>query len=169
MTPSTKDIIIRQAAVADVEAMRELRLEGLRNHPVAFGADYETDRNRTRQEWEIRVQESAVFLAWEGETAVGMAGIYPGRSSKTNHQAHIWGVYVRPALRGHGLCSKLITRCLAWARENQKKVVYIAAASSNTAAIRCYNACGFAVYGLQPTALYFDDTYYDELLMAQTL
>jgi RimJ/RimL family protein N-acetyltransferase len=163
------EITIRRATAADVEALRELRLEGLRSHPVAFGTDYETDSNRSRQEWEKRLQDSAIYMAWDGETAVGMAGIYPGRSRKTGHQASVWGVYVRPGFRDRGLAGKLIEHCLQWARESQLRIVYIAAASTNTAAIRCYARCGFSVYGLQPKALLYDGVYYDELLMAQAL
>ena len=35
------EIIIRHATSSDVDAFRELRLEALKNHPTAFGADYE--------------------------------------------------------------------------------------------------------------------------------
>jgi RimJ/RimL family protein N-acetyltransferase len=160
---------IRRVTEADVEALIDIRLEALQNHPVAFSADYENDLQRPLAEWLQRIGESPTFMAWDGDTAAGMAGIFSGWSSKTSHQGTIWGVYVRPAYRGRGLCEDLVRRCLEWARENGKKIVYIAAASNNTAAIRCYERCGFSVFGLQPTAICVDGRYYDELLMAQVL
>jgi ribosomal protein S18 acetylase RimI-like enzyme len=169
MTTTDNKLVIRRVGEDDVEALINIRLEALQNHPTAFSADYENDRQRPLAEWLKRIGESATFIAWDQETAAGMAGFFSGRSSKTSHQGHIWGVYVRPAYRGRGLGGDLVRRCLDWARENGSKMVYIAAASNNTAAIGCYERCGFSVYGLQPMAICVDGVCYDELLMAQEL
>ena len=169
MTKTDNEPAIRRVTEADVEALIDIRLEALQNHPVAFSADYENDLQRPLSEWLKRIGESPTFMAWDGDTAAGMAGIFSGRSSKTAHQGTIWGVYVRPAYRGRGLGGELVRRCLAWARENGKKIAYIAAAGNNTAAIRCYERCGFSVFGLQPMAICVDGRYFDELLMAQKL
>ena len=169
MTKAYNEPAIRRVTEEGVKALIEIRLEALQNHPVAFSADYENDLQRPLPEWLQRIGESPTFIAWDGETAVGMAGIFPGRSSKTNHQGTIWGVYVRPAYRGQGLGGALVRRCLDYARENGSKIIYIAAASNNTAAIRCYERCGFSVFGLQPMAICVNGRYYDELLMAQVL
>lgn len=169
MTTNEPEITIRQISTVDVEALRELRLEALRAHPVAFSADYNTELNRTPQAWKARIQDSPIFFAQAGNTMIGMAGFYRSRSSKTGHHGTIWGVYIRPDYRGHGLGDKLINQCIQWARENEVRMVYIAAAAVNTAAIRCYARCGFTVYGLQPMAIFHDNIYYDELLMAQAL
>ena len=160
---------IRRVTEVEVEALIDIRLEALKNHPVAFSADYEKELERPIEEWHKRVAESVVFIAWDGNSAAGMAGFFGGRSSKTNHHGDIWGVYVRPAYRGQGLGDRLVMRCLQHARDDDFTMVYIAAASSNTAAIRCYARCGFSVYGLQPMAVCVDGEYYDELLMAQRL
>jgi RimJ/RimL family protein N-acetyltransferase len=169
MTKAYNELAIRRVTEEDVKALIEIRLEALQNHPVAFSADYENDLQRPLPEWLQRIGENPTFIAWDGEAAAGMAGIFSGHSSKTAHQGTIWGVYVRPAYRIQGLGEKLVRRCLAWARENGKKVAYIAAASNNTAAIRCYERCGFSVFGLQPMAICVNGRYYDELLMAQVL
>ena len=163
------ELAIRRVREEDVQALIDIRLEALQNHPVAFSADYENDRQRPLPEWLQRIGESPTFIAWDGDTAAGMAGIFRGWSSKTGPQGTIWGVYVRPAYRGLGLGKALVLRCLDDARQNGCKIVYIAAASNNTAAIRCYERCGFSVYGLQPMAICVDGRYYDELLMAQKL
>jgi RimJ/RimL family protein N-acetyltransferase len=39
----------------------------------------------------------------------------------------------------------------------------------NTPAIRCYARCGFEVYGVEPQAIFYDNVFYDELLMAMKL
>jgi RimJ/RimL family protein N-acetyltransferase len=169
MRPARDEFTIRRIDEVDVDALRELRLEALRNHPVAFLSDYEAALGLTAGQWKQRVLDGAVFMAWAGETPAGMAGFYGGRSRKTSHQGTIAGVYVRAAYRGQGLAGELVNRCLEWARENGIRMVYLAAADSNTAAIRCYTRCGFRVYGVQPMAILHDGVYHNQLLMAQAL
>ncbi|MFN2141263.1 MAG: GNAT family N-acetyltransferase [Candidatus Promineifilaceae bacterium] len=160
---------IRRVTEVEVKSLIDIRLEALQNHPVAFSADYEKELKRPIPEWRKRIGEGAIFIAWDGNSEAGMAGFIGGWSNKTSHHGSIWGVYVRPAYRGQGLGDRLVMRCLQHARDEDFKMVYIAAASSNTAAIRCYARCGFSVYGLQPMAVCVDGEYYDELLMAQRL
>ena len=166
---ANNDLTIRRVTEEDVEALIELRLEALRNHPVAFSADYEKERDRSLPDWKKRIARSVIFVAWDGDSAAGMATFLRGASSKTSYHGNIFGVYVRPGYRGHGLGGRLVDRCVQWARDNDIPMVYIAAAATNTAAIRCYTRCGFSVYGLQPMAVKVDGIYYDELLMAQEL
>ena len=169
MMTTDYELASRRVGEADVQGLIDIRLEALQNHPVAFSADYDKELKRPLEEWLKRIGESATFIAWDGDREVGMAGFVGGWSSKTSHQGHIWGVYVRPEYRGQGLGDALVNRCLDYARVHGSKMVYIAAASNNTAAIRCYERCGFSVYGLQPMAICVDGVCYDELLMAQAL
>jgi len=169
MATTDHEITIRRVTEDDVQAMVDMRLEALRNHPVAFSADYEQELNRSLPEWKKRISRRVIFIAWDGEAPLGMATFLRSGSSKTNHHGNIFGVYVRPGYRSHGLGGKLVNRCIQWARENNIKTVYIAAAATNTAAVRCYTRCGFSGYGLQPMAVRVDGIYHDELLMAQEL
>ncbi|MFN2136529.1 MAG: GNAT family N-acetyltransferase [Candidatus Promineifilaceae bacterium] len=169
MVRNETSLTIRQIGVDDAGALREIRLESLHAHPVAFSADPAIDAARPLSEWQERIRANPIFMAWDGETAAGMTGFYRNPSYKTQHHGVIWGVYVRPAYRGLGLGGRLVTAAVDWARENGLKMAYIAAAAGNTAAIRCYARCGFSAYGLQPMAIYHDGVYHDELLMAQAL
>ncbi len=162
-------ITIRSVTVDDVAALREIRLEALRSHPTAFTADYKAAEERSTEEWQERIQESPIYFACDKDAVVGMSGFFRSRTEATKHHGWIWGVYVQPAYRGYGIAGAMIERSLRWAREQDLKIAYIAAAATNTAAVRCYARCGFSVYGLQPKAIYHDGRYYDELLMAQEL
>jgi len=44
MSTSQQDFQIRRLEPHDAAAYRDLRLEGLRNHPEAFGASWEDER-----------------------------------------------------------------------------------------------------------------------------
>lgn len=123
--------------------------------------------------WEERANHpeddpnQTIFFAVADDQLVGMCGIFRGTSPKTRHGATIWGVYIRPAWRGQKLVDQLIQACLAWARRQEVQLVKLAVVTTNTAAIRCYVRCGFAVYGVEPQAICYDGQYYDELLMVQ--
>jgi GNAT superfamily N-acetyltransferase len=174
MPTSAIEITISPATAGDAEAVRELRLEALRGHPEAFSADYEVDFNKSLTDWRNQLgrhngADSILYLAYSGSLLVGMTGIARGWSTKTIHTSTIWGVYVRPNFRRHGVARQLLEACVGWAAKQAVKVVKLAVVSTNTAAIQCYANCGFRVYGIEPKALFYDKFYYDELLMVREI
>lgn len=166
----SNEIIIRHATLSDVDSFRELRLEALKNHPTAFGADYEESAARPNEHWQERLRvdkdhEALFFAEYEGQL-IGMTGIFRGSSRKSQHDAAIWGVYVRPQWRRRHISEALIRSCLEWAKEQGLSIVKLAVVTTNQPAIRCYERCGFIRYGTEPKALCHDSVYYDEYLMA---
>ncbi len=170
----TSTIVIRQTCEKDVEAFRALRLNALKSHPEAFGADYEANLARPMGEWLDHVRpdpenNSTVYVAEYEDSLIGMTGIYRGKGPKARHSGFIWGVYVRGQWRGTRLADKLVSCCLDWAKEQQIHIVKLNVVTTNGPAIRCYHRCGFEVYGVEPQAIYYDGVYYDELMMAKRL
>ena len=166
-------IAIRQAQESDAGAYRELRLEGLHNHPEAFSADYAVNEQRPMTFWTERMRslgnENMIFFAVHENGLIGMCGIYRGDSPKTQHSAFVVGVYVRSKWRGLHIAEELIASCADWAVAQGIKILKLGVAATNTSAIRCYARCGFTVYGTEPQAIYTNSTMYDELLMTRTL
>ena len=164
-------IIIRQARESDAEAYRNLRLEGLKNHPEAFSADYVVNEQRPETFWVERIASlrdgNMLFFAAHENELVGTCGIYRGDSPKTRHSAYIVGVYVQSEWRGAGIVDELISICLEWAREHEIKILKLGVATTNIPAIRCYARCGFTVYGIEPQAICVNGVVYDELLMTR--
>jgi RimJ/RimL family protein N-acetyltransferase len=163
-------VSIRPATVDDAEAFRELRLEALRTSPTAFSADYDTDASYPISYWQARLQpndNNAILFAVADNKLVGMCGLYREISPKTRHFGVIWGVYVNQAWRGQGIARKLAHTAIDWAREHEVSRVRLFVVTTNIAAIQCYTACGFTVYGLEVQSLYYNGVYYDELLMAR--
>ena len=76
-----------------------------------------------------------------------------------------WGVFVSPDWRGLRIADYIIKKCLDWGQAHGVVVAKLGVNTSNMPAIRCYNRCGFSVYGLEPKAIYYDGVFYDELLM----
>jgi ribosomal protein S18 acetylase RimI-like enzyme len=164
-------VAIRPAVVEDAPAFRELRLQALRDHPVAFTADYDASLARPLEGWAERLtglgSRGQIFFAFHAEQLVGMTGIQAGDSAKTRHSAFVWGVYVRPEWRGAGIVDALIEACMAWGRSHAVEIVKLGVAANNAAALRAYLRLGFSIYGVEPQAVLHDGVMYDELLMAR--
>ncbi len=166
-------VTIRPATTDDAARLHDLRLEALANHPQAFAADHDLTRDRGVEAWIERMRqneagnEGVICVACAGDQLVGMTGLYRGHWPKSLHSGLIWGVYVRGAWRGQRIAEALLEACIAWAQAQGMTIVKLGVATGNMAAIRCYVRCGFAVYGIEPQAIYYDGVLYDELLMAR--
>ena len=169
MSTSQQHFQIRRLEPHDVAAYRELRLEGLKNHPDSFGASWEDEIEKPDSWWTGRLESSTVFGGWIEESALlGVAGFYVLDLAKQRHKGILWGMYVRPDARGTGLAGSLVQRVIAQARPLVEEI-RLTVMATNTAAHRLYTAAGFEPYGLERRALKVGDDYYDDLLMALPL
>lgn len=166
-------VAIQRAEPGDVMAYRDLRLEALREHPIAFAMDYAVEADKPLSYWEERLRapddETVIYFAIQNAKFVGMCGAHRESSPKLQHSGWIWGVYVQRAWRGLGIADVLIQECIGWARAHGLTIVKLGVTTTNAAAIGCYLRCGFAVYGVEPEAIRYEDKLYDELLMARAV
>ncbi|HEX2998500.1 MAG TPA: GNAT family N-acetyltransferase [Anaerolineales bacterium] len=169
LTTPHGNVLIREAQPADAVPFRELRLGALRDSPIAFTSDYQKNLDHPPQYWvdalTMHPDESTIFLALNESDLIGMTGIARAGSPKTRHSAWIWGVYVKPEWRGLHVAEELIHCCLDWAKARKIVLVKLGVAAVNEPAIRCYERCGFKVYGTEPGAILYEGKYYDEHLM----
>jgi len=169
------DITIRIATPEDAALLRELRLEALSMHPEAFAADVSMTEAEGADVWAERIadyvknESTAISIAEYVGQLIGMAGIGRGHWPKTRHSSILWGVYVSPDWRGLHIAEAIINECITWAREQGVVVVKLGVITTNASAIRCYTRSGFKVYGTDPKSNYYNDVYYDELMMAKLL
>jgi ribosomal protein S18 acetylase RimI-like enzyme len=169
------DITIRIATAEDVASLLVLRLEALTMHPEAFAADVDKTVADGEKVWVERIIEyshtksGAIIIACLADELIGMSGIVRGHWPKTRHSGSLWGVYVKPDLRGYKIGAAIVNGCIDWAIENKLSVITLGVTSSNAAAIRCYARGGFTVYGTELKTIYLNGIYYDELLMSKIL
>lgn len=169
MSTSQQHFHIRRLESDDAAIYREIRLEGLRQHPDSFGASWEDEIEKPDSWWTERLQSNTVFGGWiDGSPLLGVAGFYVPGTAKQRHKGVLWGMYVRPDARGTGLAASLLQRVIEHARPLVEEI-RLTVMASNAVAHRLYSAAGFEPYGLERRALKVGDHYYDDMLMALPL
>jgi ribosomal protein S18 acetylase RimI-like enzyme len=166
-----EQVAIRAIRPDDAAALRELRLEALRDNPLAFTADLDESEAQPPEYWKDLATRASgaggelIMVADSRGELEAMTGIYTPKQPKLRHSGIIWGVYVRPEARGRGLGEALIRSVLDWARERKLATVRLSVVATNHSAKRCYERCGFSVYGVEPMAVQWQGKFYDEFLM----
>ena len=136
-------VLVRATTLDDWQAMRDIRLEALRDTPDAFGSTYARDAAFEPAEWHRRATRDGSFFAFIPGLAepAGLAGGYeegPG-------VVELISMFVRPAARGRGVGEALIDAVVAWAKDKGAASVHLWVAESNPPALRLYERCGFTV------------------------
>jgi len=130
---------------------RELRLRALADAPDAFGDTLSDALARPEQWWIDRAREIAgnlerevLFMAWNQEKPCGL--IYARLEDAV---AHLYGMWVAPAVRRHGNGAALLNAGLSWARTKGAERAELWVTDGNVAATRLYESLGFRQTGLR--------------------
>jgi RimJ/RimL family protein N-acetyltransferase len=97
-----------------------------------------------------------------------MAGFYGHDTPKMAHKGMLWGMYVRPEVRGRGLARRLLEAVLAHAA-TEVEILQLAVTTDNAAARALYAGLGFVEYGIERRSLKHAGRYWDDVLMAKAL
>jgi ribosomal protein S18 acetylase RimI-like enzyme len=147
---------IRLLTPEDAEGYLDHRRRALGDEPLAFAASPEDDVASSVdavRDLLSRTPESVVFGAFS-ETLVGSIGIYRDRHLKAGHKAHIWGMYVEPASRRHGIGRALLEAAVGHARAlGGVCLVHLSVSETAPAAKGLYTDFGFRVWGTEPDSL----------------
>lgn len=168
-------VSIRRIRAEDWPRLRELRLEALRDTPIAYLEAYDAAAALGDDEWRFRAERgtrdarSATFVAEDSAgTWVGMAGAFVADEDRSH--ATVVAVYVSPAHRGRaaGVAVALMAAVERWAREAAgAPELRLLVHEDNVRAQRFYAGLGFALTGhREPYQL---DESRDELEMSRRL
>jgi ribosomal protein S18 acetylase RimI-like enzyme len=151
---------IRPVRSEEWEKVRDLRLEALKDTPIAFGERYEDAVRLSADEWRARTARSVQGQSttkWVAEAADGRwVGTMTGYRDGTR-DGWVLAVYVAPDFRGRaaGVADRLLDAVLDWGR-NEARVarLVLEVREDNEAARRFYTRRGFAETGnVQPYPL----------------
>jgi len=143
----TPDYLIRRIRSDEADKLRDVRLRALADSPEAFGSTYRKEAQMTAADWAARTAESApglfrtTYIAESGDEWVGMAVGYV--ASETPDRAEIFGVWVAPSARGHGVGLALVEAVVSWAASRGVCRVELRVVTTNSHAIALYRRAGF--------------------------
>jgi ribosomal protein S18 acetylase RimI-like enzyme len=160
---------IRRLHSGDAGAFQALRLAGLLDTPSAFGSSHEEEKDMPLAVVERRFDDlpgQGIFGAFDGQTLVGVVGVSRDARLKMAHKGHVWGMYVAPAARGHGVARLLMLAALGFASDTAGMAkVTLNVDAANVAAIALYESLGFVVYARESDAMRIGDERRDDLQM----
>ena len=162
------ELQIRQLTPSDAESFRELRLEGLRLSPEAFGGTYDFEKDQPLTRYTGWLTNSTVFGAFQNSQLIGTASFTQLSGLKDAHKGLLRAMYVLPTHRRSGAGRQLVQAVIATARQKVEQV-QLSVVSDNQPAIRLYQTLGFRQYGLEKNALKHNGQYSDEILMSLEL
>ena len=158
------DSTIRRLTENDLEIWKEIRLEALKKHPIAFIMSYEEEVLYSDDKWHEILRENHVFGAFDRDKIVACGAFCISTPNKIAHRATFWGMYVRPEKRGSGVSKQVVETIV----ENASKHViqlHCSVVACNGPAIKLYKNCGFKIYGTEPRYIRVGDHFYDEHMM----
>jgi GNAT superfamily N-acetyltransferase len=160
-------VLVRETAPGDWQALRDIRLEALRDAPTAFGSSYEREALRGEAHWRDRIARGGTFLAYlpglGPSDPAGLIGGYPADPQTVE----LVSMYVRPRARGRGVADALVAAVLDWARQRNAATVHLWVTEANASARALYERCGFTLTGeRQPLP---SDPRVGEVAMSRTL
>jgi ribosomal protein S18 acetylase RimI-like enzyme len=161
-------IQIRQLSPADATSFRELRLEGLRLNPEAFGSTYEFEKDQPLDRYTGWLTNSTVLGAYQDSALIGTASFTQLSGQKDSHKGLLRAMYVRPTARRSGAGRQLVQAIIDHARPKVEQL-QLTVVSTNQPALRLYQSLGFQQYGLEKNALKHNNQYSDEILMSLDL
>jgi GNAT superfamily N-acetyltransferase len=137
-------IEIRQAAADDLEALLPL----VRGYREFYKQLHDSERERALMEAHLRDGKSAVYIAWEGDRALGFVQIFAYESTVTLASTLILeDLFVIPQARGNGIAARLLDRSVEHARAVEASGMFLETAADNDSAQRVYERCGWTREG----------------------
>jgi len=158
---------IRTLTGTDAAAFRDFRLAALESEPEAFGESADEHRRTPVENLAERLRgggaENFVLGAFDGSALMGVVGFYRDLRVKRRQRGWIWGMFVAPEWRGHGVGRALLEEAIARARSiDGLRFVLLSVSSTQGAARRLYGQIGFRVFGTEPDALQVGNGFLDE-------
>jgi len=135
-------VLVRATTITDWQALREIRLQALRDAPYAFASTHAREATIADDEWHRRATRDGSFLAFLPEVSpAGLGGGYlaaPGT-------VELISMFVRPQARGRGVGEAIIEAVAGWAIQHGATTVHLWVTETNKPARMLYERCGFTV------------------------
>lgn len=140
------EITVRPLGEEDWQDYRAVRLEALRESPEAFVATAAEEEAFDEARWRERMRRSARLVAERGGAPVGVVSV--GRASSEDEDedgtaGELFGLWVKPELRGTGIATRLVNDGAAVARKRGQSHLYYWVGTDNGRAVAFASGMGF--------------------------
>jgi RimJ/RimL family protein N-acetyltransferase len=139
-------LFIRALEPEEWEAFREVRLQGLKEHPGSFFSNFAAEEKYGPEKWQELVRGPAhqVFGLFDGERLAGVTAAFPFRDDPSGETAQLGMSFIRQEYRGQKLTGLFYKARLDWIRaQPQFKRVVVSHRASNEASRRAIVRHGF--------------------------
>jgi RimJ/RimL family protein N-acetyltransferase len=161
----SSELAIRRLTPEDAPVYRALRLRALLEHPDAFTSSHAEDNEMPLSTTERRLAADSpdwVFGAFVADELAGIVGLSRERRAKNRHKANVFGMYVAPEHRRHGIGAALLRRVIENAQLEGIEQLVLTVTDTNVRARTLYERSGFRSFGVEPRAIRVDGVYYDK-------
>ncbi|HEY4386218.1 MAG TPA: GNAT family N-acetyltransferase [Ktedonobacteraceae bacterium] len=161
-------MLVRKLTENDLEAVWNLRLQCVKEHPEVFSLTYEETLAQGKEPIlrRLRQKDTMFYLGAFEEQLIGMVRFAQEEGVKLRHQGLVASMYVLPEKRGHGIGTALMQELIAQAKHfDGLEQIHLSVLTTNLAARRLYESCGFKIYGTAPHVIKWAEQYLDEDLM----
>jgi GNAT superfamily N-acetyltransferase len=160
-------VLVRETVMGDWQALRDIRLEALRDAPTAFGSTYEHEAAYSEAHWRDRISRGGTFLAYIPEVSASEPAGLIGGYQEDPVTVELVSMYVRPRARGRSVGEALVETVIGWASKSNAAEVHLWVTETNAHARALYERCGFTLTGeRQPVP---STPSLDEVAMTRTL
>ncbi|MBT2786884.1 MULTISPECIES: GNAT family N-acetyltransferase [unclassified Halomonas] len=135
----------------DWSRYKSVRLNSLQDSPDSFGSTYQQEVALSDAEWQSRLD-----LKWRGLEALPLIAELEGQSvglawgvihEPDTKIAHIYQMWVSPAVRGKGIAKALLGNISTWALNKGCECIKLTVTTSNAAAVGLYASSGYLPTG----------------------
>lgn len=160
---------LRRLQAADANSFKELRLEMFHEQPREFRFSPADENDMPLEQISRRLNLDYVIGVFNGSSLAGVGGFSRLVGTKLDHKVLLWGMYVRPQMRGSRAADSIMRSLLEHA-STVVEIVTLTVVASNPRAVRFYERWGFVPFGTEPRSIKLaSGDYLDEHLMALSL
>jgi ribosomal protein S18 acetylase RimI-like enzyme len=167
MATEKKSVEIRLFTEQDAQVLWDLRMLALETDPWSFADSPEELREISVDVYtsRLRSNHASNFIvgAFEEHKAVGMTGFYQEKPMKLRHKGWIWGVFVKPDVRGRGVARSLMQEAIKRAKTiDGLEMILLTVSVDQPAPRKLYESFGFRSIGVEPKGIKIGTKHHDE-------
>lgn len=145
-------VVVRPVRADEADDLFQLRLRALAADPDAFDQSVQDAVDKGRGPLVEMVATSVAgrdlaLVADDDGRLVGLVLVTHSRRPRSQHRARLWGMWVAPEVRGHGVGGALVDGAVDWCRRRGIEMVDLWVVTDHAGAIRVYQRAGFRICG----------------------